>query len=243
MTGTTDCGCCAGVTTETPVGKTNPPGQPAIGYRAGTWSTFRRTMLSRLSSSDYPALAPLTTRSDDDYTIALCDAFAMLADVLTFYQERIANENYLRTATQRNSIVQLADLIGYQPSPGVAASVSLAFTLQSTPGSPTQATQPSPVPVGTRAQSVPDPGQSAQTFETIGAITARVEWNAIPAQINVAYGPAQNLSDLYLTGTATQLNPGDAIVIVGGERTPPARPARGGMCAGWRPSQPTRPTT
>jgi hypothetical protein len=145
----------------------------------------------------------------------------MMADVLTFYQERIANENYLRTATQRNSIVQLADLIGYQPSPGVAASVALAFTLQSAPGSPTQATQPSPVPVGTREQSVPDPGQSAQTFETIGAITARVEWNAIPAQINVAYGPAQGLSDLYLTGTATQLNPGDAIVIVGGERTPP----------------------
>ena len=140
MSGTTDCGCCEGVTTETPLGKTNPPGQKAIGYRAGTWSTFRGTMLSRLSSSDYPALAPLTTRGNDDYTIALCDAVAMMADVLTFYQERIANENYLRTATQRNSIVQLADLIGYQPSPGVAASVSLAFTLQSAPGSPTQAT-------------------------------------------------------------------------------------------------------
>jgi hypothetical protein len=222
MSQTSDCGCCEGVTTETPAGKATPTGQPAIGYRAGTWATFRATMLSRLSSSDYPALAPLTARSDDDYTVALCDAFAMLADVLTFYQERIANENYLRTATQRNSIVQLADLIGYQPSPGVAASVSLAFTLQSAPGSPAQATQPSVVPVGTRAQSVPDPGQSAQTFETVGAITARVEWNAIPAQIDAAYPPpAQGfagLADLYLTGTATQLNPGDAIVIVGGER-------------------------
>ena len=226
MSGTTDCGCCEGVTTETPVGKTNPPGQQAIGYRAGTWSTFRGTILSRLPSSDYPALAPLTTRSNDDYTIALCDAFAMMADVLTFYQERIANENYLRTATQRNSVVQLANLIGYQPSPGVAASVSLAFTLQSAPGSPTQATQPSVVPVGTQAQSVPDPGQSAQTFETIGAITARVEWNAIPAQINVPYGPAQGLSDLYLSGTTTQLNPGDPIVIVGGERTTDAASSR-----------------
>ncbi len=218
MSDSSDCGCCDGVTAETAAGKSNPPGQAAISYRAGTWSTFRATMVSRLSSSDYPALAPLTTRSDDDYTVALCDAFAMLADVLTFYQERIANENYLRTATQRNSVIQLASLIGYQPSPGVAANVSLAFTLQTSPGVPAQATQPSIVPVGTRAQSVPDPGQTAQTFETIAAITARAEWNALPAQTSIAYPPADGMKDLYLAGTATQLNPGDAIVIVGGER-------------------------
>ena len=99
-------------------------------------------MVSRLSSSDYPALATLTTRSDDDYTVALCDAFAMMANVLTFYQERIANENYLRTAAQRNSVIQLASLIGYEPSPGVAANVNLAFTLQTSPGVPAKATQP-----------------------------------------------------------------------------------------------------
>jgi predicted phage baseplate assembly protein len=222
MSDTSDCGCCAGVTSETPVGKSNPPGQGAIAYRVGTWSTFRNTMVSRLSSSDYPALAPLTTRSDDDYTVALCDAFAMLADVLTFYQERIANENYLRTATQRNSVIQLANLIGYEPSPGVAANVNLAFTLQTSPGVPAQATQPSIVPAGTRAQSVPDPGQTAQTFETVAAITARAEWNAIPAQTAMPYTLAEGMRDLYLAGTATQLNPGDAIVIVGGERLPPS---------------------
>lgn len=218
MIGTSDCGCCAGITTETPTAKSNPPGQSAITYRIGTWATFRATMLSRLSSSDYPALAPLTTRGTDDYSIALCDSFGMLADVLTFYQERVANENYLRTATQRNSVVQLAALIGYQPSPGVAANVSLAFTLQTAPGAPAQATQPSVVPVGTRAQSVPDPGQTAQTFETIAAITARAEWSAIPARTAIAYPPAPGLEDLYLAGTATQLNPGDAILIVGSER-------------------------
>ena len=231
MSATTDCGCCTGVTDETPAGKSNPPGQPAIGYRAGTWATFRATMLSRLSSTDYPALAPLTTRDDGDYTLALCDSFAMLADVLTFYQERIANETYLRTATQRNSVVQLAGLIGYQPSPGVAASVSLAFTLQSAPGLPAQATQPSVVPIGTRAQSVADPGQTAQTFETVGAITARVEWNAIHAQTAVAYPPAPGMTDLYLAGTATQLNPGDAIAIVSGERAMGARGAH--WCVRW----------
>ena len=59
-------------------------------------------------------------RDDDDFSIALLDAWATVADVLTFYQERIANEAYLRTATERLSVLELARLIGYQLRPGVA---------------------------------------------------------------------------------------------------------------------------
>ena len=53
----------------------------------------------------------------------------MVADVLTFYQERLANESFLRTASERRSILELARLIGYELHPGVAASGFLAFTL------------------------------------------------------------------------------------------------------------------
>ena len=42
--------------------------------------------------------------------------------MLTFYQERIANEAYLRTATERVSLLELARLIDYELRPGVAAS-------------------------------------------------------------------------------------------------------------------------
>ena len=212
------CGCCAGVTVETPIGITNAQGLSAIAYRIGDWGTVKATALSRLSSSDFPALSGLTPRGDDDFSIALCDAFAMMTDVVTFYQERIANESYLRTATQFNSTLQLAKLIGYQPAPGVAASAALGFTMQTAPGQPSMAPQPSVVPVGTRAQSNPDPGQTPQTFETIAQITARLEWNAIPAQTGVAVPIVANLTDLYLSGTATQLSPGDALAIVSGER-------------------------
>ena len=44
--------------------------------------------------------------------------WAYLADVLTFYNERYANESYLRTATQPGSIANLVALLGYQPAPG-----------------------------------------------------------------------------------------------------------------------------
>ncbi len=212
------CGCCAGLTVETPIGISNAQGLSAIAYRIGDWGTVKATALSRLSSSDFPALSGLTTRGDDDFSIALCDAFATMADVVTFYQERIANESYLRTAGQFNSTLQLAKLIGYQPAPGVAASAALAFAMQTAPGQPSMSPQPSVVPVGTRAQSNPDPGQTPQTFETIAQITARLEWNAIPAQTGVPVPIVENLTDLYLSGTATQLSPGDALAIVSGER-------------------------
>ena len=120
------CGCCAGVAVETTQGEDNRAGLPAIAYRTGDWGAFKNSMLARLSSADYPALAALKTRDDDDFSIAVVDASAMMLDVLTFYQERLANESYLRTATQLSSLMGLSRLIGYQPSPGVGASTYLA---------------------------------------------------------------------------------------------------------------------
>ena len=87
-------------------------------------------MLARLSSADYPALSYLKTRDDDDFTIALIDAASVMLDILTFYQERLANESYLRTATQLDSLTQLSRLVGYQPAPAIAASTYLAFTMK-----------------------------------------------------------------------------------------------------------------
>ena len=50
----------------------------------------------------------MATRDDSDFSIALLDAFAVTADILTFYQERLANESYLRTAMQQRSVFELA---------------------------------------------------------------------------------------------------------------------------------------
>jgi hypothetical protein len=209
------CGCCAGITVQTPRGETNRAGLSAIAYRTGTWATFRSSMLARLSSSDYPALAGLTTRAADDASIALLDASALVLDILTFYQERLANESYLRTATQLYSLTQLCQLIGYQPSPGVSASVYLAFTLTAAPGSPTNPTTTAiTVPAGTTVQSVPPQGQTPQAFQTSADIVAKPDWNALPVQTGNPW-VAGALPSVYLQGTATQLQPGDAFLVVG----------------------------
>src|SRR5262249_24394954 len=110
-------------------------------------------MLARLSSAEYPALQDLKSRSDDDFTIAFLDATSVVLDILTFYQERLTNENYLRCATQLRSLTELSRLIGYQPAPGVSASTYLAFSFKQTPGQPPNPSAPPIViPKGTKVQ-------------------------------------------------------------------------------------------
>jgi hypothetical protein len=213
------CGCCAGTSIQTPQLITNTPGQPAIVYRTGTWAQFKESMLARLSSAAYPALAGLKTRDDDDFTIAFLDASAVMLDILSFYQERLANESYLRTAQQLQSLTDLSQLIGYQPAPGIAASVYLAFTLKTTPNAPIDPTAPPiTIPAGSQVQSVPAQGQTPQTFETSAPIPAKADWNALPVLAALPWSPS-SASGMYLAGTATQLNPGDLILMLGARAT------------------------
>jgi hypothetical protein len=213
------CGCCAGTSAATPVAELNAPGLPAIAYRTGVWATFLESMKARLSSADYPALAGLKTRSSDDFSIALLDASAVLLDILTFYQERLANESYLGTATQLYSLTQLSRLIGYQPWPGVSASVYLAFTLSSAPGlPPNPGTTAITIPPGSTVQSVPAQGQKAQLFQTSAPILAKPDWNALDVQTGNPWIPKIGDKCVFLAGTSTSLNPGDAILVVGDER-------------------------
>ena len=204
------CGCCSGLTQETPEAIANRPALPAIAYRAGRHATFNASMLADLSGSSYPALAPLRTRDSADFSIALLDAWAVTLDILAFYQERLANEAYLRTAIDQRSVFELARLVGYVPSPGVTASAVLAFTLSSAPGSPDGML----IPAGTRVQSVPGPGQTAQVFETSADLNALIGWNALPAQTTVPWGLAGADTSTWVAGTTTGASPGDALLFV-----------------------------
>jgi baseplate J-like protein len=220
------CGCCEGVEALTPLSTVNRPGLDAIAYRVGTHSAFFATMRARLSGQDHPELSGLTTRAADDVSIALLDAWATVADVLTFYQERIANEGYLRTATERRSVLELARLVGYELRPGVAASTHLAFTLEERPKqlfSPVKeasrtATVDEPevvIPAGTRAQSVPGPGELPQPFETSEDLTARAAWNNLQVRLTQPQQPQEviDAGEIYFKGIATNLKPNDPLLI------------------------------
>ena len=101
----------------------------------------------------------------------LLDMWAAVADVLTFYQERIANEGYLRTARLRDSVLRMARLLDYQFRPGVAATTLLAFTLDK------NATLR--IPLGLRVQSVPADDEKPQIYETLESILADTNLNSL----------------------------------------------------------------
>ncbi len=209
-----ECGCCAGIEAATPGPLFNRPGLSAIVYRVGTYQSFRQSLQARLSDGRWPVLRGLRTRDDDDFTIALLDAWAVAGDILTFYQERIANESYLRTATERLSILEQSRLLGYQLGPGLAAATHLAFTLEENPGLPQQAAQPITLAIGTKVQSIPGPDEQPQTFETVEAIAARAEWNALRAQLTETQALAWNMPSIWLEGTSLTLAVGDTMLIV-----------------------------
>jgi len=200
------CGCCEGLSPETPLEVNNRPGLSAIAYRVGTYHDFRESLLSALSDADLPDLQSLKTRDDDDFTISLLDAWAVVSDVLTFYQERIANESYLRTATERYSILQMARLIGYELRPGVAASTYLAFTLDESVAAYLDA--------GIKVQSVPATGEQAQTFETVEKIQARPEWNVIRPRLLVPQPVKLNRGLFIFNGVTNDLKKGDVLLVV-----------------------------
>ena len=231
ITNLNDCGCCEGISAETPLAVSNRPGLSAILYRVGTQAEFKETLIARLSSSKQASLRNLTTRDDDDFTIALLDAWATVGDVLTFYQERIANESYLRTATERFSVLELARLINYQLRPGVAASSYVAFTLEEAKGALGQALAigttatlaPDKLPPviigpGTKIQSIPGPGEEAQTFETVEEIEAHVTWNAIKPRLTQPQTIATDMQTVFFTGTNNNLKLGERILIVNEEK-------------------------
>lgn len=205
------CDCCEGVEALTPVAIFNRPGLDAITFRAGTHASFFETMLARLSSSEFPQLAALTTRETRDASIALLDAWSMVGDVLTFYQERIANEGYLRTATERRSVLELARLVGYRLKPGLSSSVYLAYTLE-----PTQ--ESTVIEIGNKAQSLPGPNELPQIFETAEKLIARSSLNLMkprltqPQIFKSEFKSPPRLT-LVLKGTTSDLRINDALVV------------------------------
>ena len=224
MTKVSVCNCCEGLSPKTPVEVYNRPGLNDIIYRTGKFPQFKASLLTKISGSS-GELSSLTTREDHDFTIALLDSWAVVSDILTFYQERIANENYLRTAKERLSVLEMARMIGYELSPGLAASTYLSFTLEDTPGalSPSlsklqsfeeQDTIP-PIKInpGIKVQSIPGPDEKAQVFETTETIDARPEWNAIPAKTKVPSKIAEYTQEFYIEGIDENINTGDIVLL------------------------------
>ena len=217
-------GCVGCAQKEAQVEVSNRPGLSQVRYRTGGYAEYRMRLAELLGHAD--GLPELTTRDPDDFTIGLIDGVACLAEVLTFYSERLVNESYLRTALDRASLAEMGKLVGYRLRPGVAATTHLAFHVEPPPRPEVlQATtpfqrvrQPASVVIeaGTAVRSVPGPGEQQQTFEAAERLEARPEWNLLrPLQTRktIVGTPSESL---VLKGIATGMRAGDQLLFHAG---------------------------
>lgn len=181
----TPAGCCGAAPKPpaAPIRPSNAAGLSSIAYRIGTFTTFRQAMLDRIAD---PALFPggenpfknWQPGASGDYQTMFVELWAYLADILTFYQERVANEAYLPTAAERDSMMRLAALVNYRPSPGSGASGLAAFTVEKGKS----VTVPAGFRVASKAQPPLNglPALPAAVFESMAALLAHAESNEIP---------------------------------------------------------------
>jgi hypothetical protein len=146
-----------------------------------------------------------------DLGLQVLEWWAYLADILTFYNERYANENYLRTATRDDSVADLVALLGYRPAPGQAATGTLGVVRR-----PAHPSEPLVIPAGMPVGSVATPGIPSQTFE-VDAAAAFTDPSQLPVALEADTTLALNSDGsltLRLAGKVTSVAVGDELLFV-----------------------------
>lgn len=120
-------------------------------------------------------LLALYAKHSPDQAHEIMRAFARAAHVLLGHVDAFANEGYLRTATQWDSMRKLAAMIGYQPTPGAAASTVVALIVEAGLGR-------TEIERGVAMSFTPPGGGKPVVFETVETIDAHPALNAARAR-------------------------------------------------------------
>lgn len=129
----------------------------SVDYTSRDYYALRDELIARVKDR----VPDWSGTDESDFGLALVEAFAYMGDVMSYYIDRIANENYLATATQRESILSIAESYGYAPS-GYANAL-LTVTLYNNSGTAVT------IPAGTRfsGEVVVDNAVNTVTFTSI----------------------------------------------------------------------------
>lgn len=198
----------------------NPPGRNVIAYRAGDYTTLRHALLQALDGEN-----ELTQRVGDrieqiwrptasgDLALQMIEWWAYLGDILTFYNERIAGEAYLRTAELPEGVNRLIQILGYRPRPAIGATGVLAALVNGP--------KPSTLPQGLQIQSKPGPGKQPQIFELSAAalIGPPDAMAAVPPPLaaplaSPATSGAGATGTVLIAGTVSGLKTGDEVLLL-----------------------------
>jgi hypothetical protein len=187
----------------------NPAGLSTLAYRVGDYAAFREALLRPLPLPGEVALTAWRPGAQGDLAVQAVEWWAYLADVLTFYNQRAANQAYLRTADLDESVNRLIQVLGYRPRPGIGARGTVAAL--------TSGPVPTTLPAGFPVASKPAPGQDPQVFE-LDAETVLQPGGAVAAAAApgpVLSGPdAGGVSSVLLRGVVNTVKAGDSLLLL-----------------------------
>jgi hypothetical protein len=170
----------------------------------GDYALFRHALLrARAGETELTNWRP---GASGDLAVQMVEWWAYLADILTFYNERIANQDYLRTADLPESVKRLILLLGYRPRPGIGATGTLAALLSSP--------KPITLPQGFQVQSKPGPGKQPQVFELDADTLVQPpdEVAADPVTSSSLLGSGGD--SVLLQGTVSSIKVGDELLLL-----------------------------
>jgi len=156
---------------------------PQVDYTSRDYVSIRDDLIALI-----PNFTPQwTSRDSNDFGIVLLELFSYLGDLLNYQIDRAANESYLNTSTQRDTVVAISKLLNYIPNDISPATGTVTFS--------NSGANPTIVPAGTLVSTVSDGISPAITFTT----TADVPLNAIvgttPGTGSVVVTQGQSLTE------------------------------------------------
>jgi len=147
-----------------------------LDYTNRDYASIRADILARASV----IMPEWTSRESSDYGMMLVDLWAYLADNMHYYVDRVAQEAFLETATQRSSVLALANLLGYKAQGTKNASTTIYLD-----PSESIATDVLPVliPSGTRFIGKSSIDNSDVTFLSTTPIAINVTKTPVPGYV------------------------------------------------------------
>lgn len=96
-----------------------------IDYTSRDFESLRQDLVNLVrvrTSNEWQADDP------SDLGVAILESFAFMGDLMSYYIDRAANETYIDTATQRQTLLNISSLFGYRPSGPTPATLAVRFT-------------------------------------------------------------------------------------------------------------------
>jgi uncharacterized phage protein gp47/JayE len=158
---------------------------PQVDYTSRDYSSIREDLLNLI-----PLYAPeWTSRDSADFGIILLEMFSYMGDLLNYYIDRAANESFLTTASQRDSVLRIANILGYTPTDSVPATATLTFS------NPTDTAIVVPALTQVASTTVVNGANTQIIFETNATVTVPVAVGSVPGQINVLATEGETITD------------------------------------------------